>query len=102
MQLPNPVDIVVATGETYTVRQFVEYAFEAVGMTVVWHGSGVDEIGTSNGKIVVKIDPEYFRPTEVEFLCGDSTLAKNLLGWQPKIGIRVREFFRIFRKVFLF
>merc|ERR1711988_1867674 len=79
-------DFVVATGETNTVRSFIELAFACIGTTIVWKGSGVDEVGSckETGKELVKIDPKYFRPTEVELLIGDPTKAKEKLGWVPK------------------
>lgn len=83
-------DFVLATGETYSVRQFVEAAFEEAGVQVAWEGSGVDEIGkdAKTGKILVRIDPRYFRPTEVDLLVGDASKAKNLLNWEPKTRFR--------------
>jgi GDPmannose 4,6-dehydratase len=76
-------DWVLATGETHSVREFVELAFAEVGRTIVWKGEGVDEIGVDakTGKTLVQIDPRYFRPTEVELLIGDPTKAKEKLGW---------------------
>jgi GDPmannose 4,6-dehydratase len=77
-------DFVLATGETNTVRTFVELAFAEVGITLEWSGQGVDEVGrcTKTGKTLVKVDPRYFRPTEVDLLIGDPAKAKRLLGWQ--------------------
>ena len=77
-------DFVLATGETNTVRTFVELAFAEVGITLEWSGQGVDEVGrcTKTGKTLVKVDPRYFRPTEVELLIGDPAKAKRLLGWE--------------------
>ena len=76
-------DYVLATGETHSVREFVELAFDQVGRKVAWTGSGVDEIGhdASTGEAVVRIDPRYFRPTEVDLLLGDPTKAREKLGW---------------------
>jgi GDPmannose 4,6-dehydratase len=76
-------DFVLATGETHSVREFVELAFAHVDRKIEWSGSGVDEIGvcSKSGKPVVKVDPRYFRPTEVEFLLGDPSKAKQVLGW---------------------
>jgi GDPmannose 4,6-dehydratase len=79
-------DYVLATGETHTVREFVEKAFKVVGTTIVWKGEfgTVDEIGVDaddESRVLVKIDPRYFRPTEVELLLGDPTKAKKQLGW---------------------
>lgn len=86
LQQPQPDDYVVATGEAHTVREFVERAFASAGITIAWDGSGVNEIGRNKqtDKILVKIDPRYFRPTEVDFLCGDASKTRKVLGWQPK------------------
>merc|ERR1712070_860243 len=86
MQQQEADDYVVATGETNTVRSFIETAFQCVGITIVWKGKGVNEVGSckASGKALVKIDPNYFRPTEVELLIGDPTKAKEKLGWTPK------------------
>jgi GDPmannose 4,6-dehydratase len=77
-------DFVLATGETNTVRTFVELAFAEVGITLEWSGQGVDEVGrcTKTGKTLIKVDPRYFRPTEVDLLIGDPAKAKRLLGWE--------------------
>jgi GDPmannose 4,6-dehydratase len=77
-------DFVLATGETNTVRKFVELAFAETGITLDWAGQGVDEIGrcAKTGKTLVKVDPRYFRPTEVDLLIGDPAKAKRLLGWE--------------------
>merc|ERR1711924_303588 len=84
-------DFVVATGETNTVRSFIELAFDCIGTSILWRGSGVDEVGycKKSGKELVKIDPKYFRPTEVELLIGDPTKAKEKLGWVPKTTMQV-------------
>ena len=86
LQIDEPDDFVLATGETRSVREFVEIAFAEVGRTIEWSGKGVDEIGieTKSGKTVVRIDPAYFRPTEVDLLIGDATKAHTVLGWKPK------------------
>jgi len=83
----KPDDFVLATGETHSVREFVELAFENVGRTIEWTGSGVDEKGldASTGEVLIEVDSRYFRPTEVEFLLGDATKAREVLGWEPKI-----------------
>ena len=80
-------DYVLATGETHSVRSFVEKAFAHIGRQIEWKGSGEDEIGidTSTGKTVVAVDPRYFRPTEVDLLLGDASKAKDKLGWEPEI-----------------
>ncbi|XSG82631.1 MAG: GDP-mannose 4,6-dehydratase [Methyloligella sp. ZOD6] len=84
VQQDEPDDYVLATGETHAVREFVELAFEAVGRKIVWEGQGVDEIGrdSDSGDVLVRIDPRYFRPTEVDLLLGDPTKAREKLGWQ--------------------
>jgi len=81
-------DYVIATGETHTVKEFVEKSFAVVGTSITWSGTGVDEIGTDAAnpdRVLVRIDPQYFRPTEVELLLGDPTKSKEKLGWQPKV-----------------
>jgi GDPmannose 4,6-dehydratase len=86
LQQPEPDDYVLATGETRSVREFVERAFACVGRRIVWRGEGVDEVGVDekSGKVIVAVDPNYFRPTEVEVLLGDASKAKDKLGWQAK------------------
>jgi GDPmannose 4,6-dehydratase len=80
-------DYVVATGETHKVREFVEKAFAVVDIKVTWEGEGVDEVGKDQkGNIIVKVDPKYFRPTEVELLLGDPAKIKKALGWQLKVS----------------
>ncbi len=95
VQQDTPSDFVLATGETHTVRRFVELAFAEVGRTVEWHGAGVDEKGrdASTGDVLVEVDPRYFRPTEVDLLIGDPTKARTVLGWTHEIGFEqlVRE-----------
>lgn len=90
LQQEKPEDFVIATGKTYTVRQFVEYAFEETGVKIRWQGSNVDEVGVdaATGKVKVKIDPRYFRPAEVELLWGDATKANTKLGWTPQCDVR--------------
>jgi len=86
LQADKPDDFVLATGETRSVREMVELAFSVVGRRIDWRGNGVDESGVhrTSGKTVVKIDPIYFRPTEVDLLVGDASKARNVLGWKPK------------------
>ena len=95
LQHENGDDFVLATGRTETVRRFVELAFAHVDREIVWEGKGVDEVGkdAANGDILVRIDPRYFRPTEVDLLIGDPSKAKKLLHWEAKIGLEelVRE-----------
>lgn len=80
-------DFVIATGEQFSVRTFVEWAFKYIGVDIVWQGTGLNEIGTdkATGMVRIKIDEKYYRPSEVETLLGDATKAKTLLGWKPKI-----------------
>jgi len=86
LQRDVPDDFVLATGETHTVREFVEIAFNSVGHTITWSGEGLDEIGTDEtGRIVVRMNPKFYRPAEVELLIGNPSKAKTLLGWIPKI-----------------
>lgn len=88
VQHDKPDDFVLATGETHTVRSFVERAFKRVGIDLEWRGSGVNEKGfDAEGTCRVEVDPRYFRPTEVDILVGDSTKARDLLGWEPKITL---------------
>ena len=86
MQQPEPDDYVLATGETHSVREFIERAFACVGSQIAWKGKGVDETGinTATGRTVVRIDPAYFRPTEVDVLLGDASKAQQRLGWRHK------------------
>ena len=90
LQQDEPDDLVIATGDTHSVREFVELAFGEVGIGIEWQGTGVDEVGVdaATGKVVVEIDPRYYRPTEVELLLGDPTKAKEKLGWKAKVGLR--------------
>ena len=86
LQQDKPQDYVLAMNETHTVREFVELAFAELGYEIEWQGSGVDEKGIdkNTGKVLVEVDPRYFRPAEVELLWGDSTKARTELGWEPK------------------
>jgi len=86
LQQEQPEDFVIATGVQYSVRDFVNAAAMELGIQITWKGQGVEETGTDqNGKVIVQVDPRYFRPTEVETLLGDASKAKNKLGWTPKI-----------------
>ncbi|MCU0609865.1 MAG: GDP-mannose 4,6-dehydratase [Chitinispirillaceae bacterium] len=87
LQQDKPDDYVIATGEMHTVREFIEKAFGALAMKIVWKGSGVDETGidAATGKVIVRIDPKFFRPTEVEELLGNPAKAKRVLGWEPEV-----------------
>ena len=86
LQQDKPQDYVLAMNETHTVREFVELAFAELGYEIEWQGIGVDEHGIdkNTGKVLVEVDPRYFRPAEVELLWGDSTKARTELGWEPK------------------
>ena len=87
LQQQEPDDYVIATGETHSVREFAEKAFARLDIPLQWQGSGVHEKGidAKTGKVVIEIDPKYFRPTEVDLLLGDPTKAKQKLGWEPKV-----------------
>lgn len=87
LQQDEPDDFVVATGETHTVREFIERSCEVAGMSLVWEGEGADELGRNpeTGDVIVNIDPRFYRPAEVELLLGDPAKAKKLLGWEPKV-----------------
>ena len=98
LQQEEPEDYVIATGKNHSVREFVEKAFLEIGIEIAWKGEGINEVGIvekllhgscpmlSVGDIVVKIDPRYFRPTEVDILLGDPSKAKEKLGWEPKVS----------------
>ena len=86
LQQDKPQDYVLSMNETHTVREFVELAFAELGYEIEWQGTGVDEKGIDkkSGRVLVEVDPRYFRPAEVELLWGDSTKARTELGWEPK------------------
>jgi GDPmannose 4,6-dehydratase len=87
LQLDQPEDFVIATGETHSVREFCELAFAQVNLPLKWRGEGKIEEGIGpDGRTLVAVDPQYFRPAEVEFLLGDASKAKRLLGWEPKVS----------------
>nr|XP_006138905.1 GDP-mannose 4,6 dehydratase [Pelodiscus sinensis] len=87
LQTDEPEDFVIATGEVHSVREFVEKSFKHIGKTIVWEGKNENEVGRckETGKIHVKVDHKYYRPTEVDFLQGDCTKAKQKLNWKPKV-----------------
>ncbi len=87
LQHDEPDDFVIATGECHSVREFVEAAFKYVGIDIEWHGKGVDEKGYQKGtnRVLVEVDPMYFRPTEVDILQGDPSKAKEKLKWEPQV-----------------
>lgn len=86
LQQEKPDDYILATGESHSVREFVEEACRGIGMDLAWEGEGINEKGIDkhSGKIILEIDPKYFRPAEVDLLIGDGTKAKQVLGWEPK------------------
>jgi GDPmannose 4,6-dehydratase len=90
LQHSEPEDFVLATGETYSVREFVEEAARHIGMELLWEGTGLEEKGINKktGKVVVEVDPRYFRPAEVDLLVGDFSKAKEKLGWEPKVKFK--------------
>lgn len=98
LQQPEPDDYVLATGETHTVREFVDHAFRELDIVLDWQDNGADEKGIDSrtGNVLVAIDPEYYRPTEVELLIGNPTKAKEKLGWEPEI--KFEELVRLMAK----
>ena len=90
LQQDKPDDFVLATGETHTVREFVEATFDEVGIKIVWKGAGVEEKGycAKTGKLLVDVNPKYFRPAEVDLLLGNPSKAQRVLGWQRKVSFR--------------
>ena len=90
LQQRKPDDFVLATGKTHSVREFVEIAFNEVGIKIKWEGKGINEVGKDQKtqKILIRVDKKYFRPTEVDILHGDYTKAKENLGWNPKISFQ--------------
>jgi len=89
LQQEKPEDYVIATGEQHSVREFVELAAAEIGLQITWQGEGVDEVGIDqDGRTIVRVDPRYFRPAEVETLLGDPTKSKKQLNWQPKTSFK--------------
>lgn len=90
LQQNEPDDYILATGETHSVREFVQETARLLNFDLVWKGQGVDEKGIDrkSGKTIIEIDPHYFRPAEVDFLIGDASKAKNKLGWEPKVKFK--------------
>jgi GDPmannose 4,6-dehydratase len=86
LQQPQPDDYVLATGESHSVREFVEQAFACVGRAIAWQGKGRDEVGVDakTGRVLVRVDRRYFRPTEVDVLQGDPSKARRVLGWRHR------------------
>lgn len=91
LQQDEPRDYVIATGVAHSVREFVVASFKHIGVEIVWEGSGVEEVGKdkATGIVRVKVNPKYYRPTEVEFLLGDASKAANELGWKPKYNFEM-------------
>ncbi|HET8686757.1 MAG TPA: GDP-mannose 4,6-dehydratase [Methanosarcina sp.] len=87
LQQDKPDDYVIATGETHSVREFVELAFKECGFEIEWQGKGLNEVGVdvSSGKVLIEIDPRYYRPTEVDILIGDPKKAREKLGWKSRV-----------------
>ena len=106
LQHDVPEDFVVATGETHSVREFADLAFREAGLELEWHGTGLEEKGVEarTGRVLVEVDPRYFRPTEVELLLGDPSKAERLLGWKRRVTFEdlvrrmVRYDLELFRK----
>ena len=90
LQAEEPDDYILATGETHSIREFVEESAKSLGYEIEWRGQGIDEKGVDKrtGKTIIEIDSNYFRPTEVDLLIGDATKAKEKLGWEPKIRFK--------------
>jgi GDPmannose 4,6-dehydratase len=90
LQQDEPEDFVIATGEQYSVREFVEEAAPYFGMNIRWEGEDLDEIGIdkNSGRVVIRVSPKYFRPAEVETLLGDASKAKEKMGWEPKTSFK--------------
>ena len=86
LQQEKPEDFVIATGKQYSVRDFINLASKNLEMKIEWRGNKLDEVGSFNGEDIIKVDPRYFRPTEVETLIGDASKAKKKLNWEPKIS----------------
>ena len=110
LQQPEPDDFVIATGEYHTVREFATLAFHEVGIELEWQGEGIDEKGIDKktGRVLVEVDPKYFRPSEVEQLLGDPTKAKEKLGWNPRkttfeqlVKIMVQHDMKFVKKLYL-
>ena len=106
LQQKKPEDFVIATGKQKSVRDFVNLASKYLGIKIKWNGEGLNETGSFNGKDIIKVDPKYFRPTEVETLLGDASKAKKKLNWYPKISFEqlvkemVDEDLKIEKKIF--
>jgi GDPmannose 4,6-dehydratase len=98
LQQEEPEDFVIATGETRSVREFVELTFKELGTAIEWQGEGVDEVGIDgdSGKVLIEVDPRYYRPTEVDLLIGDPSKAREKLGWEA--GMNLEQLVKIMVK----
>ena len=90
MQYDNPDNYLLATGEEHSVREFVELAFNEIGISIEWRGSGEDERGYNKltGDLLVEVNPKYYRPIDIEHLIGDASKAHKVLGWHPKTSFK--------------
>jgi len=89
LQQKKPEDLVIATGEAHSVREFVEAAAAVLGMRIRWRGKGTKEVGVdARGRVLVRVNPKFYRPSDPYYLCGDARRARKLLGWQPKVGFK--------------
>jgi GDPmannose 4,6-dehydratase len=90
LQQDHPDDYVISSGETHSVREFTELAFKELGIDIEWHGKGVEEYGIdkATGKVIVKVDLKFYRPTEGSVLLGKSEKAEKMLHWKPKISFK--------------
>lgn len=90
LQVSKPDDFVIATGETHSIREFIEIAFRYINVDIVWTGKGVKEKGINkkNGKVLIEVDPDFFRPNEVSYLCGNPSKASKIIGWRPKVKFK--------------
>lgn len=88
LQQDNPDDYVIATGKSRSVKEFAEEAFKVVGMDLKWEDEGLNEIGKVDGRIAIKVNKKFYRPAEVDFLVGDATKARKVLGWKPKVSFK--------------
>jgi len=84
LQQDKPKDYVIAMNEAHSVREFVEEAFKVLDMSITWEGEGINEVGKHNGKVIVKVNPKFYRPAEIDVLLGDYSKAEKELGWKPK------------------
>jgi len=86
LQQPTAQDFVVGTGETHSIREFIQSALSILGLELTWEGQGVDEVGKVGAEVVVRVNPEYYRPAEVDVLIADASKAREILGWTPKVS----------------